>query len=125
MTHEDVQGWLDRYVDAWRSYDESAIASLFTDDVEYRYHPWDEPVRGRDAVVAEWLKPENHDDPGAWQAEYRPWAVEDTRAVAVGTSRYDDANGKREYHNVFLIEFDDDGWCRSFTEVYALRPAGR
>ena len=31
MTHEDVQAWLDRYVEAWSSYDEAAIVQLFTD----------------------------------------------------------------------------------------------
>ncbi len=61
----------------------------------------------------------NKDDPAAWQADYEAWAVDGTRAVATGTSRYDEASGKRTYHNVFLIEFDADGRCRDFTEVYA------
>ena len=30
MTHDDVQEWLDRYVEAWRSYDEAAIGDLFS-----------------------------------------------------------------------------------------------
>jgi hypothetical protein len=35
--------------------DAAAIADLFSADVAYRYHPSDEPVTGRDAVVASWL----------------------------------------------------------------------
>ena len=32
MTHDDVQRWLDRYVEAWRSYDPTAIGALFGED---------------------------------------------------------------------------------------------
>ncbi len=119
MTRDDVARWLDRYADAWRTYDPDAIRSLFSADAEYRYHPWDEPVRGRDAIVADWLA--NRDQPDAWQAAYRPWAVDGDAGVATGVSRYDDAKGRREYHNVFLCRFDTDGRCREFTEVDALR----
>jgi ketosteroid isomerase-like protein len=119
MDHAAVQQWLDRYIGAWRSYDRSAIGDLFTEDAEYRYHPWDEPVRGRDAIVSSWT--EDQDDPSAWDATYAPFAVEGDRAVATGVSRYADGDGKREYHNVFLLAFAPDGRARSFTEVYAQR----
>ena len=55
MDHESAQTWLNRYVDAWLSYDPAEIAALFSEDVAYRYHPYDEPIVGRDAVVASWL----------------------------------------------------------------------
>lgn len=118
MTHDDVTRWLDAYMDAWRSYDPEAIGALFRDDATYRYHPWAAPVVGRDAIVAGWLA--NRDEPGTWSAEYHPWAVEGDRAVATGVSRYDNADGKQTYHNVFLIRFDPDGRCAEFSEVYAL-----
>ena len=41
MTRDDVQRWLDRYVDAWRTYDVAAIGGLFAADASYRYHPYD------------------------------------------------------------------------------------
>jgi SnoaL-like protein len=117
MTHDDANRWLQAYVEAWRSYEPDAIRGLFTDDARYRYHPWEDALEGRDAIAADWLA--NRDDPDAWDADYSTWAVEGDRVVATGTSRYDDAQGKRTYHNVFLIEFAPDGRCRSFTEVYA------
>jgi hypothetical protein len=46
-------------------------------------------------------------------------------AVAVGVSRYladDRKSVAREYHNVFLCRFDDEGRCREFTEVFLRRP---
>ncbi len=121
MDETTFQRWLDDYVAAWKSYDRDAIAALFSEDAEYRYHPWDEPVTGRDAIVESWL--EKPDADGSWSAEYRPWATDGSKAVALGVSRYLDAGGavEREYHNVYLCVFGEDGRCREFTELYLQR----
>jgi nuclear transport factor 2 (NTF2) superfamily protein len=116
VTRDDVTAWLDRYVEAWRTYDPALIAALFSADAEYRYRPSDEPVAGREAIVAGWL--EDRDEPGTWQAHYEPWAIDGDRAVATGGTHYRDSEGDRHYSNVFLLEFDADGACRSFTEVW-------
>ena len=129
MTHADVQAWLDAYVAAWRTLDELAIRDLFTSDAEYRYHPWDEPVRGIDAIVHDWLnpggKPENRDKPGTWRAHYEPAVVEGNKAVVVGeTTYFEDASQvvvARHYANIWPLEFDGNGRCRSFTEYFMLR----
>ena len=118
MDEAGFQRWLDDYVSAWQTYDKEAIGNLFTDDAEYRYHPWDQPISGRDAIAASWL--EAPDAEGSWSAEYRPWAIDEDRAVAVGVSRYH-GDDEREYHNVFLCTFDEDGRCRAFTELYLKR----
>jgi ketosteroid isomerase-like protein len=128
MDHAGFQRWLDDYIDAWRTYDPEAIGALFSDDAQYRWHPWDEgeeAVEGRDAIVAAWLG--DRDEPGSWNAEYRPWAIDGDRAVAVGVSRYVAREGEpgREYHNVFLCRFDDDGRCREFTEHFMERKQPR
>lgn len=128
MTREDVQRWLDRYIAAWKSYDRDEIASLFSGDAEYRYHPWDEPVRGRQAIVDDWLAPDGQtsrrDAKGTYEASYEAWAVDGDRAIAVGTSDYftdaTQATRERRYHNTYLLEFDADGRCRSLTENYQL-----
>jgi hypothetical protein len=38
LTHDDVQAWLDAYVDAQRTYDPEAIGHLFAEDATYAYH---------------------------------------------------------------------------------------
>ena len=81
----------DAYVEAWKSYDREAIGALFSDDVSYRYHPYDEPVEGREAVVESWLGEGEHegassrDEPGTYDASYEPVAVDGDVAVATGT----------------------------------------
>jgi ketosteroid isomerase-like protein len=130
MKRADIERWLDDYVQAWKSYDREAIAALFSDDVEYRYHPNDEPLRGRDAVIASWLgegaDDNDRDAPGTFEVEYRPVAVDGDIAVATGTSSYrEEPNGEivRVYDNCFVMRFDDRGRCREFTEWYVKRPA--
>jgi ketosteroid isomerase-like protein len=113
VSADDVQRWLDAYIDAWRTYDAEPIGALFTDDAVYAYDPVSEPVRGRDAIVADWLK--DPDEPGSWQASYSPLVVEGDRAVAVGRTTY--ADGKT-FENLFVLRFAEDGRCTEFTEWY-------
>jgi ketosteroid isomerase-like protein len=118
-----VRAWLGAYIDAWRSYEPQAIGALFADDTLYRYHPWDEPLRGRDAIVAAWL--EKPDAPGSWEAQYEPLAVDGNLAVATGYTRYLDSAGslEKEYANCYVIHFDAGGRCSSFTEWFMKKPA--
>jgi hypothetical protein len=120
LTHDAVQRWLDAYVDAWRTYDPAAIGALFTEDATYAYHPYDEGdevVRGRGAIVADWL--EEWDEPGTWEASYRPLVVEGRRAVAEGTTSY--TNGDF-FWNLWTLRFDDGNRCAEFVEWFMVRP---
>ncbi len=119
IDHQRVTKWLQDYVAAWKSYDPQAIGALFSPDAAYRYNPYDEPVRGRDAIVANWL--ENRDAPNTYSAEYRPVAVDGNTAVANGRSLYYEADGatlKRQFDNIFVLRFDDEGRCMDFCEWF-------
>jgi ketosteroid isomerase-like protein len=64
MTHDEVQEWLDHYLEAWSSNDPAQIGALFTEDAVYSYRPWQSEkhsARGREAIVSGWL--EQPDDP--------------------------------------------------------------
>jgi ketosteroid isomerase-like protein len=131
MDRNTAEDWLDRYVDAWRSYDPADVSALFSEDVAYRYHPYDDPIVGRDAVVASWLGEGGSDDastrdaPGTYEAKYLPVAVDGDIVVAIGTSSYREPPGGpvvRTYDNCFVMRFDDEGRCRDFTEYYLRRP---
>ncbi len=132
MDHADVSRWLHAYVEAWKSYDREQIETLFNDDVRYRYHPHDDPIVGRDAVVESWLGEGDHegassrDQPGTYEASYEPVAVDGDTAVASGSSTYlaePDGAVDAVYDNCFVIRFDAEGRCREFTEWYVKRPA--
>ena len=125
MTRDDVQRWLDDYIAAWLSYDADDIGELFSEDAEYRYQPWAEPVVGREAIVGDWL--EGRDTAGTYTAHYAPYAVDGDTAVAIGESRYTHPDGSMRtlYHNVYLLKFDTDGRCESFTELFMELPESR
>ena len=131
MDRATAQRWLDDYVSAWKSYDRDDIGALFADDVAYRFHPYDEPLVGREAVVDAWLGESTaagsstRDAPGTYDAHYTPYAVDGDTVVARGTSVYQDhPDGPvtRTFDNCFLIRFDADGRCAEFTELYMKRP---
>jgi SnoaL-like protein len=119
VNRQDFQRWLDRYVEAWKSYDEDQIGSLFSDDALYRYHPQDEPLRGRAEIVKNWT--ENKDAPGTYDAKYEPLAIDGDVHVASGSSTYFEPDGKTrrdEYLNVYVCRFNDTGECTEFTEYW-------
>lgn len=132
MTREEIDRWLAEYVAAWKTYDRDQIAQLFTEDVAYRYHPYDDPIEGRDEVIKAWLAEGDHpeagtrDEPGTYDAEYGAVAVDGDTAVATGWSSYkDSADGAvvRTYDNCFVMRFTEDGRCREFTEWFIKRPS--
>ena len=99
MGDEAAQDWLDRYVDAWMSYDPDDVSGLFSEDVAYRWHPYGEPIVGRDAVVASWLgeialgDASTRDASDTYEAEYSPVGVDGDTVVATGSSRYRERPG--------------------------------
>jgi hypothetical protein len=119
ITEATVSKWLDDYVSAWKSYDKQAIGRLFSQDALYYYGPYHEPLRGREAIVADWLK--NPDAPGSYDASYRPVAINGDLAVANGRSLYFEQGTRsvhREFDNIFLIRFNDSGECIEFREWF-------
>jgi hypothetical protein len=122
---QQVQQWLDDYVSAWKTYDKAAIGALFSEEAEYRYNPYDEPVRGREAIIAEWL--DDPDAPNTYSAHYAPIAVNGNTAVTHGESIYYKSDGKtieRKFDNIFVLKFDDEGRCEDFCEWY-MQPRGQ
>jgi hypothetical protein len=118
LSHDAFQAWLDRYVAAWKGYDPQAIGELFSDGALYRYHPEDDPLEGRESIVADWLR--DRDEPGTYDAHYEPLAIDPANGnhVASGWTRYLTSAGdlRDEYWNIYLVTFDEAGQATAFTE---------
>ena len=126
ISNESVAVWLSNYVEAWKSYDPDAIGALFSEDARYYYSPYSDPLQGRPAIVADWLK--NRDKAGSYTAEYKMLATNGNLVVANGRSTYFEEDGKtvrREYDNIFVIEFDEMGRCNFFKEWYMKKPGSK
>jgi hypothetical protein len=127
----DVDRWLQAYVAAWKSYERDQIGALFAENVDYRYHPYDVPVHGRNAVVDSWLgetanaAASTRDDAGTYEAAYRCVAVDGDLAVATGSTTYTARPGgpvEKVFDNCFVLRFDAAGLCCEFTEWFMERP---
>jgi hypothetical protein len=119
MNESTVSQWLDSYVSAWKSYDRQEIGRLFSPDALYYYTPYSDPLRGREAIVTDWLV--NPDAAGTYDGHYHPVAIQGNLAVANGRSLYYEkgtSNVAREFDNIFLIRFNDAGECTEFREWY-------
>jgi hypothetical protein len=131
VNHDSAQAWLDRYVAAWKSYDADEIASLFSEDVRYRFYSYASWIEGRDAVVSSWLAENTdaqgspRDEPGTYDATYHPIAIDGDVVVATGTTAYTETPGgpvTQTFDNCFVMRFDEHDRCREFTEYYTKRP---
>jgi hypothetical protein len=123
MERATVVGWLQAYMHAWESYSPNAIGALFSESATYSFHPYDEPVVGRQAIIESWLK--DPDAAGTFTANYEPIAIDGNTAVVTGRSTYFKDSSRteltKEWDNIFVIEFDTDGRCSSFREWYVAR----
>jgi hypothetical protein len=113
-----VDHWVRAYMKAWESNHPEDVGALFAPNAVYRTGPFDRPIVGRDAVVADWL--DRRDEPGTWRFEYTILAVTDDLAVVRGTTFYSDPAA--EHANLWLIRLDPTDRCRDFAEWWIERP---
>jgi ketosteroid isomerase-like protein len=111
-TSERLTAWVEGYVRAWNSNDPGDIGSLFSEDAVYRTEPYRPGIRGREAIVADWL--ERKDEPGETTFTWQPLVVTPDVAVVQGETSY--RTPPRRYSNLWVIRLDAAGACTEFTE---------
>jgi len=63
MDRDNFKTWIDALGRAWETRDADAAAELFTGDATYQENPFDEPLRGREAIRRYWADlPRQQDD---------------------------------------------------------------
>jgi ketosteroid isomerase-like protein len=112
-----LRRWIDAYRDAWESNDPAAIANLFALDGIYRIEPWWIQT-GREEIVAGWL--DHADKPGDTRFHWWHVARDGDLWIVEARTRYE--NLDRDYANLWLIELDDEGRARAFTEWWKQFP---
>jgi uncharacterized protein (TIGR02246 family) len=114
-----LRRWVDAYREAWdETNDPEAVAALFTPDGVYRIEPW-EALEGREAIVAGWLA--HADEPG--DTTFHWWHVARDGDLWILEARTGYRSLGKDYANLWLVELDDEGRARGFSEWWRQLPA--
>jgi hypothetical protein len=105
-----VREWMAGYRKAWESNNPADITAIFTDEAVYYFEPFTAPARGRDAIIADWLK--RQDAPGSTAFTWQLIGMTDEAAFVQGETVYPDA----KYSNLWVIRLASDGRATEFTE---------
>ena len=117
MDIKTVEAWVEGYRKAWDSNDPKDTGALFAGNAAYYTGPFNEPWRGRQAIVEEWLK--RKDEPGSYTFRYEVLAVTGDVGVVRGWTTYLESH--REYSNIWVIHLDGQGRCTEFAEWWMKR----
>jgi ketosteroid isomerase-like protein len=112
-TREHVTVWIDDYETAWRTAGTDGLADLFTPDATYSQGPYRDPVVGLPAIAGMWQAERDGPDE-RFDMVAEVVAVEGDTAVARVSVRYHDP--AREYRDLWIMRFAEDGRCRSYEE---------
>jgi ketosteroid isomerase-like protein len=112
--NERLTTWLESYKQAWEQRDADAAANLFTEDGVYAWGPFEEPMRGRDAIRARWA------EVTAVQRDVA-FGFEALGAVASGGvarwwCTFAVEQVRIELNGIFLVVLTEEGLCSDFRE---------
>ena len=118
-----VEDWVEAYGRAWRERDADSAAGLFTEDAEYRYSPFREPVVGSKAIHAYW------EDVTSAQKEVdvrigTPVVSSDLVVAEWWATMLEDGE-ETTITGCLLLRFTADGRCTAFREYWFQKPGRR
>jgi hypothetical protein len=113
-TRAFVIDWLAGYERAWRTPGTAGLGELFSDDAGYRLDPYDAPIEGLQAIASMWERERVGPDE-EFTMQSTIVAVDGDIAVLRLEVHYE-GPPPSEYRDLWILEFDQAGRCRSFEE---------
>jgi ketosteroid isomerase-like protein len=117
MDRERVAAWIAGYERAWRRPGTEALTGLFTPDATYRQGPYDTPLTGLPAIARMWDEERTGPDE-VFSLTAEIIAVDGDTAVVRARVAYGDP-AEKEYRDLWIMRFAEDGRCRAFEEWWA------
>jgi len=114
MDRTDVVRWIGDYERAWRSPGTKLLATVFTPEVTYRTSPWEEPVKGLDALALLWEHERAGPDEG-FRMQSEVVAVDGRTAIVRVSVDYDDP-AVGSWRDLWVLQFATGGRCAVFEE---------
>jgi len=109
-----LTGWLDAYRRAWEELDPDAAAALFTEDGTYAWGPYEEPLRGREAIRARWAEVTESQSDVSFTSE--ALGTIDRGGVAHWNCKFKVGDLGIELDGIFVVKLTDEGLCSEFLE---------
>jgi hypothetical protein len=111
MKYDQIDKWIEKYVEAWRDNDVSKLADLFTAHAKYKEAPWSNTIQGLSDIQKFWeevcLRQSD------FEIRSKIIAVEGTTAeVHVNVIYKNDKPSK--WQDVWVLIFNDEGLCDSY-----------
>ncbi len=118
MNEAAFSSWLDAYKHAWEAEDPIAAGEIFTDDATYQEKPFDEPMRGRQAITDYWSG--NVTEQNNVQFGYEVLATTDEIGVARWWASFDDHSSKAhvKLDGIFVVHLDSEKRCTQLQESW-------
>jgi ketosteroid isomerase-like protein len=114
MARNQVAAWVAAYQKAWRTPGTDMLADLFTPDATYRQTPYLEPITGLPAIARMWeLERDGPDETFSMASEI---VDVDGDVAVVRVEVWYGEPVRREYLDLWVLRFAEDGRCRSFEE---------
>jgi uncharacterized protein (TIGR02246 family) len=114
MDRAALLAWIAAYERAWRSPGVEALAELFAEDAVYLPAPFDEPLRGLEAIGRFW-EGEREGPDEVFEVTVEPVALEGDTGVARLEVTYGDPP-RRVYRDLWVVRLDQRGLCTAFEE---------
>ena len=102
------------YERAWRTAGTEVLRDLFASEVTYRYDPYEEPVRGLEAL-GPWGEDSRDGPDEVFTMTSEVVAVDGDVAVVRAEVAYGDPV-RQEYRDLWVVRFGPDGRCVAFEE---------
>ena len=112
--------WHEAYLAAWDSTDPALVGVLFARDARYWSSPFAEPLRGRDAIVRDWVAGTSV----LLDHAFTVLAVEGELVIAQWTVRLEQSTEAIvDIDGILLLTFDGAGDCATHREWFMSRQA--
>lgn len=114
ITRGEVEDWLARYERAWRTAGTEPLRELFVGHATYRMSPYEEPFVGLSGIAEMWEAEREGPDEVFTMASDIVAVDGDTAVVRVEVTYGEPVT--REYRDLWVIRFADDGRAVAFEE---------
>lgn len=106
LSEHDATRWMNRYVQAWRTYRIDAAAGVYAPDAEFHERPYETDWHGLDEIIAGWKLRAGWTGTASWTFDWKLLHLTGDTFSVQGTGTYP-ALGT--FDNLWVVTLNEDG----------------